>query len=642
MTGSIQEIVNLHNLNFLNLKNNGLSGPIPSTIFNISKLEIIALDRNRLSGPIPSTIGLAVNLKKLYLWENELNGIIPDSISNASQLTTLELELNSFSGPIPTTIGNLRNLQDLTLFSNQLTVESSTQDLNFLSSLTNCKSLRRISLSNNPLSSTLPVSIGNLSTTLTEFWAHDCKIKGSIPQEVGNLRNLTTLSLEDNELTGSVPTAIGKMRMLQVLHLDGNKLQGSIPNEVCHLRNLGDLYLSGNNLSGPIPACLGDINSLRILYLNSNNFTSRIPASLWSLKDLLRLNLSTNSFSGHLPQDIGNLKVVSEIDLSGNELSGEIPSSIGGLQSLINFSIAQNQLQGPIPESFGNLVNLEILDLSSNNLSGSIPKSIEKLRYLKGMNVSFNRLKGEIPTGGSFANLSVGSFLGNSELCGAPQFQVPPCKASSLKGSKRRSVLKPIYILPAIASTILVLALIFLLFRCQKRKSKRSDKEDMPALSTWRRISYQELEHATNGFDESSLLGEEDSTTQTNTLATIGYMAPEYGSEGIVSTRGDMYSFGILMMETFTRKKPTDNMFDERLSLQYWIKDALPHSVTEIADTNLLGEENLSAKKECILSILQVAVDCTVEMPENRLDIANVLGALKNIKTKFEKSLART
>ena len=116
----------------------------------------------------------------------------------------------------------------------------------------------------------------------------------------------------------------------------------------------------------------------------------------------------------------------------------------------------------------------------------------------------------------------------------------------------------------------------------------------------------------------------------------------EYGLEGIVSTRGDVYSFGILMMETFTRKKPTDKMFDDRLSSQYWIKDALPHSVTEIADTNLMGEENLSAKKECILSILQVAVDCTVEMPENRLDIANVLGALKNIKTKFEKSLART
>ena len=119
-------------------------------------------------------------------------------------------------------------------------------------------------------------------------------------------------------------------------------------------------------------------------------------------------------------------------------------------------------------------------------------------------------------------------------------------------------------------------------------------------------------------------------------------MLVEYGSEGIVSTRSDVYSFGVLMMETFTRKKPIDNMFEEQLSLQCWIKDALPHSVTEVADANLLGEENLSAKNECILSILQVAVDCTVKFPGSRLDITNVLGELQNIKTKFQKSVART
>ena len=52
-----------------------------------------------------------------------------------------------------------------------------------------------------------------------------------------------------------------------------------------------------------------------------------------------------------------------------------------------------------------------------------------------------------------------------------------------------------------------MLALVFLLFRYQKKKSKPSDKEGVSALLTWRRISYQELEHATNGFDESSLVG---------------------------------------------------------------------------------------------------------------------------------------
>ncbi|KAK9229859.1 hypothetical protein WN944_022825 [Citrus x changshan-huyou] len=64
------------------------------------------------------------------------------------------------------------------------------------------------------------------------------------------------------------------------------------------------------------------------------------------------------------------------------------------------------------------------------------------------------------------------------------------------------------------------------------------------------------------------LLEEDQSLTQTQTLATIGYMAPEYGSEGRVSTNGDVYSFGIMLMEIFTRKKPTDEIFSGEMTLK--------------------------------------------------------------------------
>ncbi|CAL2254562.1 unnamed protein product [Prunus armeniaca] len=93
-------------------------------------------------------------------------------------------------------------------------------------------------------------------------------------------------------------------------------------------------------------------------------------------------------------------------------------------------------------------------------------------------------------------------------------------------------------------------------------------------------------------FGISKLLGGGDSTTQTMTLATVGYMAPEYGTEGIVSTRGDVYSFGIVVMEIFTRRKPTNEMFDEEMNLKQWIANSLlltDAMIDEVVEANLLG-----------------------------------------------------
>ncbi|KAB1227492.1 hypothetical protein CJ030_MR1G010280 [Morella rubra] len=93
-------------------------------------------------------------------------------------------------------------------------------------------------------------------------------------------------------------------------------------------------------------------------------------------------------------------------------------------------------------------------------------------------------------------------------------------------------------------------------------------------------------------FGIAKLLGDGDSVTKTMTLGTIGYIAPEYGLEGIVSTRGDVYSDGLLLMGTFTRKRPTDNMFAREMSLKHWIEESFPVSVIEVSDVNLLRNES--------------------------------------------------
>ncbi|KAL2545496.1 putative LRR receptor-like serine/threonine-protein kinase [Forsythia ovata] len=74
---------------------------------------------------------------------------------------------------------------------------------------------------------------------------------------------------------------------------------------------------------------------------------------------------------------------------------------------------------------------------------------------------------------------------------------------------------------------------------------------------------------------------------------TIGYVAPEYGIGGGVSTKGDMYSFGILLLELFTGKRPTHSMFTVNSSLHNYVKKALPNLVMKIVDPHMLmTEEN--------------------------------------------------
>ncbi|ONI10759.1 hypothetical protein PRUPE_4G066800 [Prunus persica] len=64
----------------------------------------------------------------------------------------------------------------------------------------------------------------------------------------------------------------------------------------------------------------------------------------------------------------------------------------------------------------------------------------------------------------------------------------------------------------------------------------------------------------------------------------------EYGLEGMVSTRGDVYSFGIVVMETLTRRKPPDEMFVGEMNLKQWIANSLlPDAmIDEVVDANFL------------------------------------------------------
>ena len=90
-------------------------------------------------------------------------------------------------------------------------------------------------------------------------------------------------------------------------------------------------------------------------------------------------------------------------------------------------------------------------------------------------------------------------------------------------------------------------------------------------------------------------------------------------------------------METFTRKKPTDEIFAGEMGIKYWAKSSLPSALMEVVDANLLnsGERGYSATRDCALSIFQLALECSEEVPEERINMKEVVVKLKKIKLKF-------
>ena len=107
----------------------------------------------------------------------------------------------------------------------------------------------------------------------------------------------------------------------------------------------------------------------------------------------------------------------------------------------------------------------------------------------------------------------------------------------------------------------------------------------------------------------------------------------EYGSEGRVSTKGDIYSYGIILLEMITRKKPTDEIVVGELGMRQWI--ASLRDRMEVVDNGLLRIEDgrdVTALQTILSSISELGLRCSEELPNGRLDIKNVVAKANKIK----------
>ncbi len=218
------------------------------------------------------------------------------------------------------------------------------------------------------------------------------KLDISIPKEIGLLKNLQVLKIENNKSI-SLPKEIEALQNLRLLDLSHNKLT-SLPNGIETLGNLEILNLSNNKLTS-LPKEIGKLKKLKVLKL-SNNMLNSLPEEIMELENLEVLELGRNLFI-KVPEGIWKLKKIRVIDLSGNN-NLALTDNFGKLktlQELYFYAIYDDFANTPrpikIPKSIGDLDNLKILGISHNNLT-IVPKEIWSLKNLKKLYLNDNKL----------------------------------------------------------------------------------------------------------------------------------------------------------------------------------------------------------------------------------------------------------
>ena len=224
---------------------------------------------------------------------------------------------------------------------------------------------------------------GGTNWTNSSNWKSDSHLSQWHGVRTDASGRVTSLILEDNGLRGSLPEEMGNLTQLQGLQLGFNGLTGALPPQLGNLSNLHTMTLNGNRLSETIPRELGRLRNLRLLDFGSNDLTGVIPRELGNLDRLGKLSFGSNRLEGEIPDELGSLVQLQYLVLSNNKLSGEIPEALGDLVNLHELLLDTNQLTGQVPPAIGNLTQLQRLWIQRNQLTGQVPQTFTALTGLR-------------------------------------------------------------------------------------------------------------------------------------------------------------------------------------------------------------------------------------------------------------------
>ncbi|KAJ9552164.1 hypothetical protein OSB04_016209 [Centaurea solstitialis] len=520
-------------------------------------------------------------------------------------------------------------------------------------SIGEAKSLTQLFLGNNRFSGELPEEITNVSS-LVEIELLSNRFTGKIPSRIGELKKLNNLLLQDNRFSGAIPASLGSCVSLDEINLAGNSLSGQIPATFCSLPSLNSLNLSRNKLSGVIPASLSSLK-LSLIDLSNNMLIGRVPESLL----LVAYNGSFAGNPGLCADGSKDLQQCSTVSHKSGELKVVFYCFIAGVVVLM-FSLSvflfvklrQNDDESAIDRGYSwDVKQFHVLKITED----------EVLRSLKQENM--------IGKGGSGNVYKV--VLGSGE-----QIAVKHMRKSDADFNGWRKSRRPEYEAEVAALSLIRHKNVVKLYcSITSEHSNLLLYEYMPNGSLWDRLHMDRkiqmdwsvryeialgvargLEYLHHGFQRPIIHGDLKSSNilldkemkpkiadfglarilQTEKVikslpvvtGTHGYIAPEYGYACNVTEKSDTYSFGVVLMELVTGKRPVEPEYGENRDIVQWVHNEMrsKYNIITLVDSSISKDSKKEAAKA-----LTIAVHCTMKVPTLRPAMRTVIKMLEEI-----------
>ncbi|CAH8355468.1 unnamed protein product [Eruca vesicaria subsp. sativa] len=686
LTGTVPDELCLLPLESLNLYENDLEGELPGSVALSPNLNELKIFGNRFSGELPRDLGVNSPLRLIDVSENGFSGELPAGLCARGKLEELLVLRNSFSGGLPESLGDCRSLTRVRLAYNRF---SGLIPVGFWG-LPHVSLLEMI---NNSFSGEVSRTIGG-ALNLSMLVLTNNEFTGALPEEIGSLDKLNELSASGNKFNGSLPDGLMSLVELGTLDLHGNRFSGELSSKIKSLKKLNELNLADNEFSGKIPEEIGSLSVLNYLDLSGNLFSGEIPVSLQGLK-LNQLNLSNNRLTGEIPGSLekemyknsflGNPGLCGDIKgLCGSEDEAKSKGYAWLLRSIFvlavivfvaglswfYFKYMIFKKARAVERSKWTLMSFHKLGFSENEILESLDEEnvvgagasgkVYKVVLTNGETVAVKRLwTGSVkeiedtddPEKGERPGVQDEAFEAEVETLGKIRHKnivklwccctTRDCKLlvyeympngslgdllHSSKGGTLGWETRFKIILDAAEG------LSYLHHDCVPAIVHRDVKSNNILID-----GDYGAKVADFGVAKVVDLTGKAPKSMSVIAGSCGYIAPEYAYTLRVNEKSDIYSFGVVILEIVTRKRPVDPELGEK-DLVKWVCSTLDQKgVEHVIDPKL----DLCYKEE-ISKIINVGLLCTSPLPINRPSMRRVVKMLQEIGGGDDESLSKT